>query len=77
MQRNSTIISSDLCGKKFSSAVGWLTSLKMEIGYKNLQEDLQFSRSVMEPNVCGYCICLYFLEKISTHYNNFDHILLR
>ena len=44
---------------------------------RELQKDLQFSRSVMERNVCGYCICLYFLEKVSTRSNNFDSILLR
>ena len=69
-------LTSDLRGNKFSSAVGWLISLGKELEedgnrrIRELQKDLQFSRSVMERNVCGYCICLYFLEKVSTRSNN-------
>lgn len=65
-------LTSDIGANKFSSAVGWLISLGKDLQgdgntrIKELQKDLQFLLSVMERNVCGYCICLYFLEKVST-----------
>lgn len=69
-------LTSDLRGNKLSSAVGWPISLSKELEDGNsrireLPKDLQFSCGVMERNVCGYCICLYFLEKVSGRPNNF------
>lgn len=61
---------------KYSSAIGWLVSLEKELGgegysrIEELQEELGCNSSQKERNVNGWCICLYFLEKVSEVHNN-------
>ena len=64
----------DIRNNRFSSSVGWLISLGKKLSsddgnrrVKELQEELQFSRNLMERNVCGWCVCLHFLEQVSFH----------
>lgn len=64
-------VNHDIRNNKFSSCVGWLISLGKKLltdggsrRVKELQEELQFSHNLMERNVCGWCICLYFLEEV-------------
>ena len=59
-----------LNGDVFSKAVGFIVKLGKCLQadgskqVKEIQKELQFSHSLMERNVCGWSILLFFLEKV-------------
>lgn len=65
-------LSKDLVCNRYSLSAGIVVVLGQRLldenrgkrRVKEIQHKLQVSHSIMERNVVGWCICLYFLEEV-------------